>query len=485
VDLAPPSLDATPAPEPPPGTAAAPDRILGGVAARLADRLDVDAVWIRIAFVLLALVSGIGVLLYAALWLAFVAGTNRPWLRLVGGALLVVGLPLLLSNSVGRFHTGPVATVGLLAGLAVALWQPRRSSTPGRAPSIAAPSTGPADPPELLGGRAASPRWVRPPRRPPSILGRLTVGIAVLVAAAGALIDQANGGRLHPEQWLGAGAIVCGAGLLASTVVGRARWLVVPALLFATTGFIAGESARIGLRPTALTGTQFIFIGSGNDTRSSIREHVVVGDVELQIDGTPDHQVLVDARAGLGEVRIYTAADVTLEVHTRQDDDVRVDGISHAPGTFTVGPAGRPAVIVTAAVGHGHINVNRYQRPAKVPMPTTRPARQLIPVGDGIAITEDGSIVLANGEAMIGADDQVAAGNHTTENRITSIETSYGVYRLLPEGLLLVPSGGLLDLHALRQSHNISTPTTVGAGSTELPEPTTTLVPVAPTGSGG
>ena len=42
-----------------------------GVAALLADRLGVDALWVRIAFVLLALVGGIGVLVYGALWLAF------------------------------------------------------------------------------------------------------------------------------------------------------------------------------------------------------------------------------------------------------------------------------------------------------------------------------------------------------------------------------------------------------------------------------
>jgi phage shock protein PspC (stress-responsive transcriptional regulator) len=44
-------------------------RILGGVAAGLADYLDIDAVVVRIAFVVLALLGGSGVLLYAAGWL--------------------------------------------------------------------------------------------------------------------------------------------------------------------------------------------------------------------------------------------------------------------------------------------------------------------------------------------------------------------------------------------------------------------------------
>src|SRR4030088_879416 len=44
------------------------DRILGGVCSGLAEGLHVDPLWIRIAFVLLALVQGIGVVLYVVLW---------------------------------------------------------------------------------------------------------------------------------------------------------------------------------------------------------------------------------------------------------------------------------------------------------------------------------------------------------------------------------------------------------------------------------
>ena len=44
------------------------DRILGGVCSGLAAGLHVDPLWIRVAFVLLALVQGLGVLLYVVLW---------------------------------------------------------------------------------------------------------------------------------------------------------------------------------------------------------------------------------------------------------------------------------------------------------------------------------------------------------------------------------------------------------------------------------
>ncbi len=45
------------------------DRMLGGVAAGLADYLNVDATLVRVIFLLAALTDGVGVLIYLALWL--------------------------------------------------------------------------------------------------------------------------------------------------------------------------------------------------------------------------------------------------------------------------------------------------------------------------------------------------------------------------------------------------------------------------------
>jgi len=44
------------------------DRVVGGVCSGLAAGLHVDPLWIRLAFVLLALVQGIGIVVYAVLW---------------------------------------------------------------------------------------------------------------------------------------------------------------------------------------------------------------------------------------------------------------------------------------------------------------------------------------------------------------------------------------------------------------------------------
>lgn len=45
------------------------DRIIGGVCAGLAAGFRIDALWIRLAFVLLAFVQGVGLFIYIVLWL--------------------------------------------------------------------------------------------------------------------------------------------------------------------------------------------------------------------------------------------------------------------------------------------------------------------------------------------------------------------------------------------------------------------------------
>ncbi len=83
----PPPTPPTPPTPPPPGTPGGHtrvlrrdvgNRLLGGVAAGLADYLDIDAVLVRIGFVVLAVLGGSGILLYLAGWLLIPAGdTDR------------------------------------------------------------------------------------------------------------------------------------------------------------------------------------------------------------------------------------------------------------------------------------------------------------------------------------------------------------------------------------------------------------------------
>ncbi len=45
------------------------NRIIGGVCAGLAEGFHVDAIWVRVAFLILIFIQGIGVFLYIVLWL--------------------------------------------------------------------------------------------------------------------------------------------------------------------------------------------------------------------------------------------------------------------------------------------------------------------------------------------------------------------------------------------------------------------------------
>ncbi|MET0661676.1 MAG: PspC domain-containing protein, partial [Ilumatobacteraceae bacterium] len=262
------------------------DRVLLGVAGHIADLLGLDALWVRIAFVVLALTGGIGIVIYLASWLVLFGPdrTGLDWVGYLGGAIALIGVPVMIADGDVDFFDGPVAVVALLIGLTLALWRPRsepaerppapRSLPPplGResASMIGAPTVD-ADDLEPDGdvspaGSALGfngerrPARRRRPRPEPSILGRAALGFAVIVAAVGALIDHFNGGRLHPEQWLGAAALVCGVGLLVGVVRGRAWWLIVPALLFAGAGYVAGLMSRLGIDTVDSFGDQSVYV---------------------------------------------------------------------------------------------------------------------------------------------------------------------------------------------------------------------------------
>ena len=454
------------------------------MAALLAGRLGVDPLWVRIGFVLLALAGGIGVLLYFGLWLALIVGRSgdRRWARYVGGAIVVFGIPLVLNGGSFEFMSGQVAVVLLLVGLMLALWQPR----PGR------PRSSPARhrPPR----RRTDSELPRQPRerRPPSVLGRATLGVAIAVAAVGALIDEANGGRLHPEQWLGAAAVVCGLGLLVGAVRGYARWLVVPAVAFAGVGYASGLTAELGIDASHLAGDEWVNISAA--TPGGLRhEHLAFGTLHIDITGAPDDPVTIDARVAIGTIRVATVEDVTVEVRADIDrGSVEVNGVDRDEPVIEVGPEGRPDVIVDARVGRGAIELERYRRlrASELPEPPEPPelpelpedrtiddVGPVTPVADFVAATADGWLVLADGSAVIDASDRVVLGQSFRRgDGVVAIPTPVGEFQLLPRSLLITPDGEILDLRAIRAE--LAPAPTTAPETTAPPGPTT-----APDGS--
>lgn len=117
------------------------DRQIGGVAAGIARHLDIDPVLVRVGFVVLAFFAGIGVLLYAALWLVLpdegkqegVAGFSESARAIVIVLILALAAVMVLGIGDWSYGASPVALVlfVLVAGFAVVL---SRSSSPAPPP---------------------------------------------------------------------------------------------------------------------------------------------------------------------------------------------------------------------------------------------------------------------------------------------------------------------------------------------------------------
>lgn len=109
------------------------DRLIGGVCGGLGRYLGIDPVLLRIAFVILAIAAGGGIVLYIVSWILIPEekegedlGTARPasidaTRLVVGGALIAVGTILLLNLSLPRLgkYFWPLALIAV--GVAVVI----------------------------------------------------------------------------------------------------------------------------------------------------------------------------------------------------------------------------------------------------------------------------------------------------------------------------------------------------------------------------
>jgi phage shock protein PspC (stress-responsive transcriptional regulator) len=445
-----------PRPELPPPTppAVSPHRpaaghpVVGGVALEIGVRFGIDPLWVRLAFVgLTVFLDGFGLLVYLGLWLLLIVGRRPGWatLRVLGVAVLI-GSVFLLEDIDGPWVDSSWGLAALLAGVALALWAPRGiPAGPVIDHALTDDRVGPADPAPV----AAPPR-----DREPSVLGQSTLGVALVVAAVGALIDQLNGGRLHPEQWLGAAAAVCGAGLVVGAWRGRGRWLVVPGLLFAAVGFVAGHAARAGVDSPSL-GDEDIWIDLG--TQGPVNSTRTAGTARLNVADAPrGDPTRSDLRVGIGQIDIDVDDDVTVEIHpTVHDGDVRIDGQVQPEGTITVGPEGDPEVIVDAEISLGDIEINHTEfDPGPEVFIPELPEDALFDLGDGLFLAQDGSVVFPDGMTTVSPDGEVFGPSGRLPRRpdgVTVVSGPEGDYLVLPDGQILTPSGTLVDVPAERE----------------------------------
>jgi phage shock protein PspC (stress-responsive transcriptional regulator) len=294
-------------------------RMVAGVAAGLADATGTDALWWRLAFVVLTAAGGLGVLTYLLLWwvipradLPRSAGQRfaahfpdaPSW---IGVGLLLLGAVLIVGQL--GLWTPNVAWAFLLIGLGIVLYR-REAERTGReepAPAAWEPAAEPWSPStqtEII-------RSPKPPRER-ALVGWLAFGLALVVGGVMWALQDAGSADLSLAQILGAPLAVLGAGLLVASFVGRGRWTILPALLLVPPALVAsmihvpldGVWADRTFTPHTAAGIGTSFEQSGN--------RMLFDFTKLE---PGEHPAPITATMGVGQVVVIVPKGMPLTVH--------------------------------------------------------------------------------------------------------------------------------------------------------------------------
>lgn len=374
-------------------------RMLAGVAQGMADNFAISA-WIpRAFFIVTAFMGGLGLALYAAGW-AFIraedesespadrffsgASSSRSWLGI--GLIVVAGI-IVLSNF--TFFAGEVVwaltflIVGLLLYLGYIPTGRQRSDVAASGESkegvqemtttetleqdTAEEPTG-----DSPAGGSITPPLVsvpKPPRRPPaekrepSLLGRLTIGVMLLALGVLATLDNVAAFPIDadPRHYMALAVTVIGIGLLVGAIAGRARWLILialvmlPTLMFTPVFENDWRRATFDRRviPTSFQGLQPSY-------------QVDIGSLVIDLRSLPwdGEEVTIDASVDAGSIEILIPSDVGLvgsaEVDVGQvSEPGRTSSGLGSPGLSWDSPGVAGTVILDAEVNVGNIDIRR------------------------------------------------------------------------------------------------------------------------------
>lgn len=372
-------------------------RAFAGVAEGLGQRFDISATWFRVAFVLMTVFGGIGLLLYILGWLLIPEeGSDEPlvtqWLSgfdtsntgMVVGVVLVGVAAVILASSFhlisGRFV---FAAILLVVGVLLYRGDLDRRSRPPTGASAEHPST--IDVGEVTVDDSAEDEQAAvehdqpktsvetrvvppPPRRPPrpkSILGRMTVAATLIAVGGLAVLDVAGVLFPDPVHYVAVTVGVIGAGLLAGTLFGRARWLIVVGLLLMPLLFLASVGPTWSIGGEA--GERYIRVESIEDLERvdfAFEHGAGVLEIDLRNFEPPTatdgiYPIPIGAKIGAGEVRIWLPDPASATVHGRVGIG-SVDilghqsaglGVSRTEQTFSTGDDWMFSIDVNAGVG--------------------------------------------------------------------------------------------------------------------------------------
>jgi phage shock protein PspC (stress-responsive transcriptional regulator) len=294
------------------------DKVIAGVAGGLADYLGVSSLAVRsvfgLAFVLIAFqiwtLLGVAAVTYVLLWI-FVPLEDvgvSPAGRLTGrfprigpaiGVLLLLAGAAAVAAQLEPWVVWPV----LLIGGGILLYREdagRATTTHAEAPTTIVPPTSPASaapPPE--------PRALRPPRER-SPLGWLGLGVALLVVGGMAILQNLAALDVRLVRYPAIALLILGVTMLVGAFAGRARWLVLPALVVVPI-LLAASVVTVPLEG-----------GVGNlserpETSAAVKGSYqrVAGDIYLDLTALTGTQAapVVSASTGLGTVNVMVPFD--------------------------------------------------------------------------------------------------------------------------------------------------------------------------------
>ena len=330
-------------------------RAFAGVAAGLGQRFDLSPTWFRVAFVLMTIFGGIGLLLYALGWLLIPEeGSDDPiitqWLSgfdtsntgMVVGVILVGVAAVILASS---FHliSGKFVFAAVLLVVGVLLYRgdlDRRSGPPsggnrkssstdgsdhGVHPEMVEgdPIVATVDGPEIAVESSVKPTPPPRPPRPKSILGRLTVAATLIAVGGLAMLDIAGVLFPDPVHYVAVTVGVIGAGLLVGAIFGRARWLIVVGLLLMPLLLVASIGPTWSISGEA--GERYVRVESIQDLeRVGFQYEHGAGVLEIDLrwfeppaatEGL--YPIPIGAKIGAGEIRIWLPEPASAIVHAR------------------------------------------------------------------------------------------------------------------------------------------------------------------------
>ena len=406
----PPPTQATP-PTPERRWARSNDRIVLGVAGGLGRALAIEPLLVRIAFVVLGLFSGVGILMYvAALALLADSPTSPPpstARRIGGGIAVLLSLRWLFNGDARLPGAGWVVAIGLL-GAAIALWR-------GRTPVEPLPPPPAADVRTDAAGGSTGERWDaltsarrRQPRPPRSPLGLLTIGAATVIGALIWLLNERAGNR---GAWaFGWATVVLGLGMAVGTFAGRARWLVVPAIATTVAAVTASALSFAGVGLDHRSGDRTEFVGAGSTVAARYRTgigsfelnltnypgaastEVDVGVGDLTVDVPDNARVQIDARVGIGSIEAFGSTSNGYRRILTLDDN----------------SDGTQLIKLKLRVGVGHLEVRRGSFfNGDITIDVAPSTSLLLPdviakqfFGDGTVLFVDGSIDFGDGRRI-------------------------------------------------------------------------------------